>query len=413
MNIVHFIAVLIIGTAQIFFPTDIAASIIILISMLVWVFSMPAAVNEFTRVGNRRQLLVFPLVVFVIIGFTGSSSHETRDILRDFAFVFGIISVALLGVASATSRVRFKIVFGAILVAALFHSIKQVYFFVENPELLSMGAVEIRESIGTGVSSIVGLSMLLFYYNKNLFPNVFYLFVFGRYLILFIFLAAFMLSFSRTQFLVVLFFYLSLSGYLTQLRARSILLLIVALLIFTGISIITPEDETGTLSAKIVRSFTEVSITDTNDFQEINDNWRGYETGRALEQYLNNDLVGLIFGGGFGATVDVGLEILLGDEYIRHIPVIHNGYMYVLLKTGLAGLVMYILFFYGFVNKIWGFLNDRLAFRRENSRIVLGCIFCILLETYIVHGVFQFSGVYLIFIISYISTALLVGHEEY
>ena len=49
-------------------------------------------------------------------------------------------------------------------------------------------------------------------------------------------------------------------------------------------------------------------------------------------------------GGGFGTNVPLGFVMTLADEEFSEIPVLHNGYMYLLVKTGAAGLAAYLMF---------------------------------------------------------------------
>lgn len=91
----------------------------------------------------------------------------------------------------------------------------------------------------------------------------------------------------------------------------------------------------------IIHSKDEVSIRKYNTDADINNNYRGYEAYRALDMYSKWDVVNQLFGKGCGTLVDVIDADLVGT---RHIPILHNGYPYLLVKVGLIGLISYCVF---------------------------------------------------------------------
>ncbi|MTI30973.1 hypothetical protein [Xanthovirga aplysinae] len=82
--------------------------------------------------------------------------------------------------------------------------------------------------------------------------------------------------------------------------------------------------------------------TDYKTQSEINQNWRGYEAGRAILGLKEKGFLSILFGNGFGALIDLGLEMSLGGEMHQYIPILHNGYIYLMFKTGLLGLLFYV-----------------------------------------------------------------------
>ena len=77
----------------------------------------------------------------------------------------------------------------------------------------------------------------------------------------------------------------------------------------------------------------------------INTFWRGYESFKGMHAYLTGSFLSIIVGKGFGYLLDLEFVQLLDDSKMRYIPFLHNGYVYILLKTGLIGLFSYLLFF--------------------------------------------------------------------
>ena len=75
-----------------------------------------------------------------------------------------------------------------------------------------------------------------------------------------------------------------------------------------------------------------------DDWKDFNDNYRSYENVRTIEQLSHNST--LLFGEGMGSQVDLKQKVYLGDMELRHISILHNGYMTVFLKSGIPGLLL-------------------------------------------------------------------------
>jgi len=86
-----------------------------------------------------------------------------------------------------------------------------------------------------------------------------------------------------------------------------------------------------------------------DDWKQFNDNYRSYENIRTVQQLTYDE--SLLFGEGIGSQVDLKQKVFLGDMELRYISILHNGYMTVLLKTGLLGLGIYVLSIFFFFRK--------------------------------------------------------------
>ena len=86
-----------------------------------------------------------------------------------------------------------------------------------------------------------------------------------------------------------------------------------------------------------------------DDWKQFNDNYRSYENIRTVEQLSYNE--SFLFGEGIGSQVDLKQKVYLGDMELRYISILHNGYMTVLLKTGLLGLGIYLFSIFFFFRK--------------------------------------------------------------
>ena len=74
-----------------------------------------------------------------------------------------------------------------------------------------------------------------------------------------------------------------------------------------------------------------------DDYVDFNDNYRSVENIRTLRQMEISNIETILFGKGLGSTVDLNRKVWLGDTQLRHISVLHNGFMTVYLKSGVVG----------------------------------------------------------------------------
>jgi O-Antigen ligase len=97
---------------------------------------------------------------------------------------------------------------------------------------------------------------------------------------------------------------------------------------------------------KTANTSSEVNVQGYETYQDINSNWRGFEASRAAKTYAEFGDMEKVVGGGFGTVVDLGFAMKLGNtgESFEFIPLLHNGYMELLVKTGALGLSLFILF---------------------------------------------------------------------
>ncbi len=97
---------------------------------------------------------------------------------------------------------------------------------------------------------------------------------------------------------------------------------------------------------KIANTLSEVDVHSYETYEDINLNWRGFEAARAAKTYAEFGDTQKVVGGGFGTMVDLGFAMKLGStgESFEFVPLLHNGYMELLVKTGPLGLGLFILF---------------------------------------------------------------------
>jgi hypothetical protein len=123
-----------------------------------------------------------------------------------------------------------------------------------------------------------------------------------------------------------------------------------------------------------------------DDWKDFNDNYRSYENILTVKQVTSQGIGAIFFGKGLGATINLGREIRTNDgELVQYIPVLHNGFATVFLKSGLFGLIFIFAFIYllGISEK-----SNLLAVQNLNYLLVGSAIFLII-------SYWVFMGLYL------------------
>lgn len=200
-----------------------------------------------------------------------------------------------------------------------------------------------------------------------------------KYCIVGVNLLATYFSASRTYYFIFLIFTLV---FLYNYSKKLTFLFLVFSIFFTSAFLISNSD--NILIKKIQSGTTEISMGNYQTDEDIVSKYRGYESNMALETYLGGTELNLIFGHGFEKQVDLKTEVLLGDTFRRVIPVIHNGYLYLLIKEGFLGLIFYFIFFV----KLFKFRYHTKEFLFFNI-IITCCIFSLLFSNYVVGTFFS------------------------
>lgn len=196
---------------------------------------------------------------------------------------------------------------------------------------------------------------------------------------------------SRTYLIITLCFLLLLiADRVKRLWIPPVILLLViafTLIPFDALKV----NSDGTFMGKILGSFSEVSIGQYTSEQDINMQYRGYESFMALKGYTESDTKNWIFGG-LGKLIDLKTFVRLGEDTdFQFIPVLHNGWLYILVKTGLVGIIAYAAVFLSLIIVNWRKYVDTNGppIIRFFAALTVGCIISLLLTNYIVTAFFN------------------------
>lgn len=115
---------------------------------------------------------------------------------------------------------------------------------------------------------------------------------------------------------------------------------------------------------------------------------RGYESYRGYLAYINDGtLKNHLFGYGFGKSASLGITIKLGEKEFKEIAIFHNGYINILLKTGLVGLIVFLSYFSIFFFRKYSFYkNKTIKIKFIIHNIMGSLILSIILTTFIIAG---------------------------
>jgi hypothetical protein len=165
----------------------------------------------------------------------------------------------------------------------------------------------------------------------------------------------------------------------------------------------------STFQSKINHSINEIIVKDYETSSQIMNNWRGYEAFLGLSKFYEGNFFEILFGQGFGAVVYTP-EWIFGSEEnnLGVLPMFHNGFITILLKTGLTGLLIFFLFLYKLLKIVpkspFAKLNNHQQF---TTLLLRSSVFTILFQTFVIHGIFTTSIPFSLIILTGASIKLL------
>jgi hypothetical protein len=330
---------------------------------------------------------VIPLICMAFLGLIFSYSNLQKDIIRDIFYFINPILLISFGAVCAEYLTLNKFVL-KITYFGLIYSIYYILYYIFLTFQDTYGLEEMRAFIGPGdIISILSFYFLISNKAKGKYLNILIIRVFFISLNV---LALFLFN-SRSYFICFIIFFL----YYFQTFSLRFKIVIIAfsvfvILLFTSINI----KFDSSFYEKVLNSFDEISINNGADLSENLSNYRAFETLAAMDTYLTGNGLNYIFGQGFGKLVDLKLEIQLTSESWQFIPLVHNGYMYILVKTGLLG----ILFFLIFIIKFYPSKNsERIPQKHLFLRVILKSliIFCVI-SNFVINGFFNLEMQFLL-----------------
>ncbi len=363
-----------------------------------FIVSILAFFLSFTSKVNRQfSLNIFFFTSLIAIGLFGifRSDSNLFVYIKDIVY-FARPIVVMLASYFLVRKIRDKeFLFTSIILLGFTYAFIHIFKLAINFNRLST-IVDIR--IVGGRYNHVELVALIFILTlkklniRNHFSNITF------NILTFLLIVSFVFYFSRVMFVVLILFIMAFKGYLVLSKKfiKTIFVgsvfLVSFIMIINQFNVDSRSKGLGEFVFKIQNTYNEIfESLDINaikrDKRELWKHWRGYEAQSAIEQIDSNGALTWIFGKGFGSTVDLGMEVNLANKEVRYIPILHNGFVYVLFKTGIIGLIIYI----SYIIYLYLFYRSHSKTRNELivNRLIVATAFYVILSSLVITGVFK------------------------
>lgn len=363
-------------------------SVIIFGLDFIFLLRMKRINKDFFSIIAFAGILIFTGIISLIFWGSGLT---TRDIFRDFYYLVNAISVFFLGFSLVEYDNNIEKYYNSIVLSGILIGCVTCIKYLSLLNTTGMNFNDLRSAVDTGHIYACSLSIILYlFYFKNksciLLPKIIYCFSF------IISVVTVVLAFSRTNLLIVFIFtFLFVFISKQRIRLKTIVAMVIALLIcYILLDRFIPNNIINTFINKIFSSFSEISTNyDWNDLSVIQSNWRGFENACAIEQFMKGNILEQLFGYGFGQGIYVkgyAYLVLGSGQNNLYIQVLHNGYLTLLIKNGLVGLISYIIFYFHlFVIS----LKKTMKHNQFSNIFLLGCTISLIVITYFLNGLFK------------------------
>jgi len=341
-------------------------------------------------------------LIILIIGVFSSLFNQKLlyDWLKDLMYflkpILGIVTGYLL-VSRINDRQFF---FKAIIYVAVVFSILHIIGVVVTTDFSTDSINEIRKHHGiSNLLELMALIVLIGSYKFEYLNVVKHKLI--KKIILLILSVSIVFYFSRTMLIAFIIMGLAVYGY-TKLSAKGlkyafILLSLIGVFYIYLFSVDIKRDQPGIDSFLYKMKIAPAEIfspsieIDKKNHENLWDYWRAYEADMALDQ-MNLQRFSYFMGFGFGSLVDLKFKAPLNKDGMRYIPLLHNGYVYLIFKTGFMGLFLYIIFLgYLYIQSY-----NKNKFKNENviRNLISGIGLFFIFTSLITTGIFNSNEIY-------------------
>lgn len=341
-------------------------------------------------ISKRLIKIIFPIITIFFLGFIGTIIYNNPIVftLKDVFHFIKPLQGILIGYFFFKTINNSKLFIRTIVETAFLSAIIHFFILFVFVDLISGSIQAIREYTRDNFLELVAIFFLGYY--KAFFKEELFDSKSKARLIFIVLLISCILYFSRTMMVGALILFLSVKNY-TRITQKSIKIILIA---FFGVfllygylySVRIDRDEPGLeaflYKVKIAPEELFQTKIDREDHKELWDHWRGYEAKRAFALMEERPLSYLL-GTGYGSLVNLKFKApLAGNEKgMKFISELHNGYPYVLYKTGIVGLILYLTFLFGLYKIIY-------------SRISFETIFISALGVFYMFTTLTITGIY-------------------
>ncbi|MDN2677713.1 O-antigen ligase family protein [Janthinobacterium sp. SUN033] len=334
--------------------------------------------------GEKLELyLLLPCIIGLLFAWKNQLADTVRDIL--FFLIPYIYFMAGKRFFKQGGNIR-QLIFGySKIYCAIFLLLLCFFWF----EMGFIGVLQIRDFVSPGSFLLVYCIVMLYEKRKSwkqVLHNPWFIAVH----------AVFLAQFSRTYVLILAAFFL-LSGRKiidAKIMWRALALFILAAAVAGAFGLYDLIGET------LHKAISELHFNEEWTQEDIGTSYRAYEIFASFREFKNYPVLNEIFGGGFGALVHLDFPVPLGGAEYSEIPWMHNGYLYILVKSGLAGLLCYFIFL------LKMFRRAKHCTAPHGRMMILGSIAGLLLSNMVICGIFSNESVFCYIVLGYFSSFL-------
>lgn len=365
-----------------------------ILSTLVVLFVLAQKKIKFSK--NFLFLISLLIILSTIAIITGLVKNELGyDFLKDFFYLNKPILLILAGYAIVRKINNQEFVYRTVVLVAVFfaaiHLFLVAQYVIAEPDFTVVG---IRYYAGRdSVLELFALSFLVA--NVRLKKIKFK----HQNLITLVLALSFLFYLSRTMTLVFIFMLIAFLGYL-KLTTKGLRYILFATLIISALYAYLFSVKIDRDSGRPIDNFlyklkiapAEIFIKpgslDVKDHANLWDHWRAYEASKAIDALNDGKTIDWFFGLGMGSLIDLDFYAPLSDDDkgMRFISLLHNGYAYVLYKTGFIGLLIYILFFV-FILVPFSSTKEMLP----SYNILVGIVTFYIISSFVISGLYNLS----------------------
>lgn len=368
------------------------------VSFSIAFFAVFFSISKYGLKKNVLNIIRYPLLL-ILVGLINSFNNPNFLVLKDVYYFINPVLIFVFGfyfaqIYSLEKFIKYTIQLGIIL------SILYLLNFAFNSNNSSIS--EFKDSVGVP-SFIISLSLFLLAYHIKIKVKIFKHF---NFYILLLFILIAIISLSRTFLLIIIILSIFSSGYINFNAIKLKRGLVILLTFISCISILQNINNTDRKEfiGKVTSSIEEIMPQNYTTIIDINNHWRGFEAFIGLSQYVKGSPQELLFGQGFGKSAPLGFEMPLGDSSFTEIPKFHNGYVSVILKTGILGLLILFLFFIKRIRSSVKIQKSRLNENIVKGQFSVGIVIVIMFSTFVISGWLNLGTItYFIFSLGFMS----------
>ena len=315
------------------------------LTFFIWILGVFITLKKSYSKTILIQIICLSSIVLISMIVFFFKSHELYFVIRDITYLLKPILGILFGyqIFKNTKIKVFEVIIYTSLFIGIIHIIILIYAFT----ILNAHSVNDLRFYGGYFSDFEVYAFIILLFNKK-----FDLSFAKKTIILYgsiVFFSVCMYM-ARTNFIQIIILIIALKGYfvLNKKSLKVIITLLISVIIGYSLIVYSNPKRNGkgieALLYKIKIAPTEAFKTKINreDWKDFNDNYRSYENIMTIREAKIKGFNSIVFGQGLGSKVNLRQKVMLGDQELKYIPFLHNGFMTVFLKSGLIGLFIYL-----------------------------------------------------------------------